>query len=114
MKLLCQTFSKTTLAPLEKLLHLRSQSCFWKSRSPAKQALSFNWTTTAAHVLRLLATCLRFNLCQLGSHFAVKLFDVFVSLFGAYSSRNVRGWRSQASLSGELKHPLIREDLNVI
>ena len=40
MKLFCQTFSKTCPTPPEKPLHLRSQSrsCFWKSRSPAKQA----------------------------------------------------------------------------
>ena len=42
MKLFCQTFSKTAPTPLEKPLHLRSRnrSCFWKSRSPAKQALN--------------------------------------------------------------------------
>ena len=42
MKLFCQTFSKTAPTPLEKPLHLRSQnrSCFWKSRSPDKQALN--------------------------------------------------------------------------
>jgi hypothetical protein len=40
VKLFCQTFSKTASAPLEKPLHRRSQSrsCFWRSRSPAKQA----------------------------------------------------------------------------
>jgi hypothetical protein len=38
VKLFCQTFSKTASAPLEKPLHRKSQSLFWRSRSPAKQA----------------------------------------------------------------------------
>ena len=42
VKLFCQTFSKTAPTPPEKPLHLRrqSRSCFWKSRNPAKHALS--------------------------------------------------------------------------
>ena len=39
VKLLCQTFCKMAPAPLEKPLHQRSRSHFWRSRSPAKQAL---------------------------------------------------------------------------
>jgi len=42
VKLFYQTFSKTAQPSPEKPLHQRSrsQSCFWRSRSPAKQALS--------------------------------------------------------------------------
>jgi hypothetical protein len=41
VKPFCQTFSKTASAPSEKPLHQRSQSRsrFWRSRSPAKEAL---------------------------------------------------------------------------
>jgi hypothetical protein len=43
VKPFCQTFSKTAPTPLEKPLHQqsrsRSRSRFWRSRSPAKQAL---------------------------------------------------------------------------
>ena len=46
VKPFCQTFFKTALTPLEKPLHQRSQSRsrFWRSRSPAKQALSRHHT----------------------------------------------------------------------
>jgi hypothetical protein len=39
VKLFCQTFFETAPTPLEKSLHQRSRSCFFRSRSPAKQAL---------------------------------------------------------------------------
>ena len=56
MKLFCQIFSKTAPTPPEKPLHLRSrsQSCFWKSRSPAKQALnllSLIWASLKAYIV---------------------------------------------------------------
>ena len=40
MELFCQTFCKTAPTPSEKPLHQKnqSQSRFWRSRSPAKQA----------------------------------------------------------------------------
>jgi len=43
VKLFCQIFFKTAPTPSNKPLHQRSrsQSCFWRSRSPAKQTLSF-------------------------------------------------------------------------
>ena len=46
MKLFCQTFSKTAPTPPKKPLHQRSRSrsCFWRSRSPAKQALGSSRT----------------------------------------------------------------------
>ena len=52
MELFCQTFCKTAPAPPEKPLHQRSwsRSCFWRSRSSAKQALS----PTSAQLITLI------------------------------------------------------------
>jgi hypothetical protein len=55
VKPFCQTFSKTTPAPSEKPLHQRSwsRSRFWRSRSPAKQALSMS-DRSYSHSIRLV------------------------------------------------------------
>jgi len=55
MKPFCQTLYKTAPAPLEKPLHQRSRSwsCFWWSRSPAKQALSWSLGGLCTELSRL-------------------------------------------------------------